>query len=196
MTDHQDTHLDVAPQVAAALEAGQPVVALESTIISHGMPSPRNVETALDVENAVRKGGAIPATIAVLGGRLRVGLDTDEIEHLGETGTDVVKCSRRDLPFAVARRFDGATVKAGSGVLEAFARHTDKGTALMALASDLGTVTTVFLGDDLTDEEAFAHLSPGDVAIKVGDADTIAPHRLADPPAVLTWLRALSSTGR
>ena len=91
----------------------------------------------------------------------------------------------------VAGRLDGATVKAGSGVLEAFARHTDKGTALMALASDLGVATTVFLGDDLTDEEAFAHLSPGDVAIKVGDADTIAPHRLRDPHAVLAFLQAL-----
>lgn len=94
----------------------------------------------------------------------------------------------------IARRFDGAAVKAGSGVLETFARHTDKGTALMALASDLGAVTTVFLGDDLTDEEAFAHLSPGDVAIKVGDADTIAPHRLRDPDAVLTFLRTLVTT--
>lgn len=92
-----------------------------------------------------------------------------------------------------ARRLDGATVKAGSGVLEAFARHTDKGTALMALASDLGVVTTAFLGDDLTDEEAFAHLSPGDVAIKVGDAGTIAPHRLRDPHAVLAFLRALAT---
>jgi trehalose-phosphatase len=93
----------------------------------------------------------------------------------------------------MARGLDGATVKAGSGVLEAFARHTDKGTALTALASDLGAVTTVFLGDDLTDEEAFAHLSPGDVAIKVGDADTIAPHRLRDPDAVLAFLRALAA---
>jgi trehalose 6-phosphate phosphatase len=94
----------------------------------------------------------------------------------------------------VARTFDGATVKAGSGVLEAFARHTDKGTALMALASDLAAVTTVFLGDDLTDEEAFAHLSPGDVAVKVGDADTIARHRLRDPSAVLTFLQSLPAT--
>ena len=94
----------------------------------------------------------------------------------------------------VASGLDGATVKAGSGVLEAFARHTDKGTALMALASDLGAATTVFLGDDLTDEEAFAHLSPGDVAIKVGDASTIAPHRLRDPDAVLTFLQALATS--
>jgi trehalose-phosphatase len=93
----------------------------------------------------------------------------------------------------VAHGFEGATVKAGSGVLEAFARHADKGTALMTLASDVGTVTTVFLGDDLTDEEAFARLSPGDVAVKVGDTDTIAPHRLRDPGAVLTFLQALAS---
>lgn len=94
----------------------------------------------------------------------------------------------------IARRFDGATVKAGSGVLEAFARHTDKGTALTALAADLGAATTVFLGDDLTDEEAFAHLSPGDAAIKVGDADTVAPYRLRDPDAVLAFLQALTAT--
>jgi trehalose-phosphatase len=94
----------------------------------------------------------------------------------------------------VTRGFDDATVKAGSGVLEAFARHTDKGTALLALAADLGAVTTVFLGDDLTDEEAFARLSPGDVAIKVGDADTVAPHRLRDPAAVLAFLQALATT--
>ena len=91
---------------------------------------------------------------------------------------------------------DGATTKAGSGVLEAFARHADKGTALVGLAARLGAATTVFVGDDVTDEDAFAHLGPGDIAIKVGDADTIAPHRLADPPAVLSWLRALSSAGR
>jgi trehalose-phosphatase len=94
----------------------------------------------------------------------------------------------------VARGFDGATVKAGSSVLEAFARHTDKGTALIALAADLGAATTVFLGDDLTDEEAFTRLSPGDVAVKVGDADTVAPHRLRDPHAVLAFLSALSTT--
>jgi trehalose 6-phosphate phosphatase len=91
----------------------------------------------------------------------------------------------------VACSFEGATIKAGSAVVEAFARHTDKGTTLMALASDLGAVTAVFLGDDLTDEDAFVHLSPGDVAVKVGDADTIATHRLRDPAAVLAFLRAL-----
>ncbi len=87
---------------------------------------------------------------------------------------------------------DGASIKAGSGVLEVFARHADKGTALVALGDRLGVATTVFVGDDLTDEDAFARLSPTDVAIKVGDADTIAPHRLRDPAAVLAFLHALT----
>jgi trehalose-phosphatase len=94
----------------------------------------------------------------------------------------------------VARRFDGATVKPGSGVLEAFARHTDKGSALGELGRRLGVATTVFVGDDLTDEEAFARLGTDDVAIKVGDADTIASHRLRDPAAVLAFLQALATT--
>jgi trehalose 6-phosphate phosphatase len=91
-----------------------------------------------------------------------------------------------------AERIEGATAKAGSNVLELFARHADKGTALMRLARDLGAVTTVFVGDDVTDEDAFTHLGVGDIAIKVGEADTIAPHRLRDPAAVLAWLRALT----
>jgi trehalose-phosphatase len=86
---------------------------------------------------------------------------------------------------------EGATTKAGSGVLEAFARHADKGTALVELGRLIGVTTTVFVGDDVTDEEAFARLSPTDLAIKVGDADTIAPHRLRDPAAVLAFLRSL-----
>ena len=86
---------------------------------------------------------------------------------------------------------DGATTKAGSGVLEAFARHADKGTALVELGRRLAVATTVFVGDDVTDEDAFAQLSPTDIAIKVGDADTIAPHRLRDPDAVFVLLRSL-----
>jgi len=86
---------------------------------------------------------------------------------------------------------DGATTKAGSGVLEAFARHADKGTALVELGRRLAVATTVFVGDDVTDEDAFAQLSPTDIAIKVGDADTIALHRLCDPAAVLTFLHWL-----
>ena len=102
-------YLDISPEVKAALEAGKPVVALESTIISHGMPYPRNVETALLVEQTLRDNGAVPATIAVIGGRLKAGLSKEEIEYLGKTGRGVAKASRRDLPALVARGADGAT---------------------------------------------------------------------------------------
>lgn len=105
-------HLDISPEVAAALAAGKPVVALESTIISHGMPYPKNVETALHVEQTIRDAGAVPATIAILGGRLKAGLSADEIEYLGKTGRSVAKVSRRDLPVIVARKADGATTVA------------------------------------------------------------------------------------
>ncbi len=102
-------YLDVAPEVQAALDAGKPVVALESTIISHGMPYPQNVETALNVEKIIRENGAVPATIAVIGGRLKAGLSKGEIDYLGKTGTKVAKASRRDLPVLVAEGRDGAT---------------------------------------------------------------------------------------
>jgi len=93
------------------------VVALESTIISHGMPHPRNVATALAVENTVREGGAVPATIAVLDGRLKVGLSEDEISRLGEQGPKVIKTSRRDLPFVIANEKDGATTVAATMII-------------------------------------------------------------------------------
>ena len=102
-------YLDVAPEVEQALADGKPVVALESTIISHGMPYPKNVETALLVEKTIRENGAVPATIAIIGGRLKAGLSHDEIEHLGKAGRNVAKASRRDLPVLVARKADGAT---------------------------------------------------------------------------------------
>ena len=102
-------YLDISPEVKAALDAGKPVVALESTIISHGMPYPKNVETALLVEQTIRENGAVPATIAIIGGRLKAGLTKDEIEHLGKAGRGVAKASRRDLPAIVARGIDGAT---------------------------------------------------------------------------------------
>lgn len=114
-------YLDMSTEVAAALRAGQPVVALESTIISHGMPYPDNVDTALDVEDAVRTGGALPATIAIVGGRLKVGLSPDEIRHIGQRGSDVIKCSRRDLPLVVARKQDGATTVAATMIIAAMA---------------------------------------------------------------------------
>ncbi len=102
-------YLDVSPEVAQALAAGKPVVALESTIISHGMPYPQNVETALAVEGIIRENGAVPATIAIIGGRLKAGCTKEEIEYLGRTGTAVTKASRRDLAMLCARGQDGAT---------------------------------------------------------------------------------------
>ena len=102
-------YLDIAPEVQQALADGRPVVALESTIISHGMPYPKNVETALLVEQTLRDNGAVPATIAILGGRLKAGLSKEEITYLGKAGRKVAKVSRRDLPVICARGMDGAT---------------------------------------------------------------------------------------
>ena len=102
-------YLDVNPEVAAALAAGKPVVALESTIISHGMPYPQNVETALNVERIIRENGAVPATIAIIGGRLKAGLCAEEIEYFGKKGQAIAKASRRDLAVLCARGEDGAT---------------------------------------------------------------------------------------
>ncbi|MBQ2231486.1 MAG: pseudouridine-5'-phosphate glycosidase [Oscillospiraceae bacterium] len=102
-------YLDVSPEVSEALASGKPVVALESTIISHGMPYPQNVETALQVESIIRENGAVPATIAIIGGRLKAVLSRDEIEHLGRAGYSVPKASRRDLPILAAKGSDGAT---------------------------------------------------------------------------------------
>ena len=101
-------YLDIAPEVAEALAAGRPVVALESTIISHGMPYPQNVETALAVEKIVRENGAVPATIAIIGGRLKAGLSAEEIEYFGKKGMAIAKASRRDLPVLIAKGEDGA----------------------------------------------------------------------------------------
>ena len=101
-------YLDIAPEVAAALAEGKPVVALESTIISHGMPYPQNVETALAVEKIVRENGAVPATIAIIGGRLKAGLSPEEIEYFGKKGPEIAKASRRDLPVLIAKGQDGA----------------------------------------------------------------------------------------
>jgi len=115
------TGLDVAPEVMQALNANRPVVALESTIICHGMPYPQNIETARRVEEAVRSGGSVPATIAILGGRLTVGLNDEQLERLGSNGTAIAKVSRRDIPFIVARRDDGATTVAATMIIAAMA---------------------------------------------------------------------------
>ena len=100
--------LDIKPEVREAIEAGKPVVALESTIISHGMPYPQNVETALQVEQIIRDNGAVPATIAIIGGRLKAGLTPEEIEYFGKKGPEITKASRRDLSMLCAKGEDGA----------------------------------------------------------------------------------------
>lgn len=110
-------YLDIKPEVAEALAKGLPVVALESTIISHGMPWPDNATTAKEVEQIIRDAGAVPATIAIINGRLKAGLTGDEIDTLAKAGQSVAKCSRRDLPFVVARGEHGATTVAATMII-------------------------------------------------------------------------------
>jgi len=109
--------LQIHPDVQSALDENRAIVALESTIISHGIPYPQNVETALRVERIVRKSGAQPATIAILDGKLSVGLDQDQIDYLSKQGTRVTKVSRRDLPVVVTRQQDGATTVAATMII-------------------------------------------------------------------------------
>ena len=113
-------YLELKPEVKEALEQGRPVVALESTIIAHGMPYPKNVETALNVEQVIREHGAVPATIAIIDGVIKVGLTPEEIEYLG-TASGVLKVSRRDLPLVIAKKMDGATTVAGTMMAAAMA---------------------------------------------------------------------------
>jgi pseudouridine-5'-phosphate glycosidase len=115
-----EKYLEINPEVAEALREGKPVVALESTIISHGMPYPKNVETALNVEKIIRENGAVPATIAILKGKLKVGLTADEIEYLGKA-KGVIKTSRRDIPFIVAKGADGAATVACTMIIASLA---------------------------------------------------------------------------
>lgn len=107
------TAIVISAEVKEALEQGKPVVALESTIISHGMPYPKNVETALEVEGLIRAEGAVPATIAIISGEIRVGLLKEDIEFLGKS-KEIEKVTRRDLPYVVAQKKHGATTVAGT----------------------------------------------------------------------------------
>ncbi|MBR4994040.1 MAG: pseudouridine-5'-phosphate glycosidase [Lachnospiraceae bacterium] len=116
-----EKYLVVSDEVKQAVKEGKPVVALESTIISHGMPYPKNVETALNVEKIVRENGAIPATIAIIKGKITVGISKDEIEYLGKKGLEVTKASRRDLPVILAKGMDGATTVATTMIAAAMA---------------------------------------------------------------------------
>jgi pseudouridine-5'-phosphate glycosidase len=108
--------LIIHPQVQAALDAGQPVVALESTLITHGLPYPKNLEVARALELAVREAGAVPATIAILSGRIHIGLTDEQLAYLAHA-QNVRKCSRRDLPIVVGRGEDGATTVAGTMIV-------------------------------------------------------------------------------
>jgi pseudouridylate synthase len=110
-------YLELNPLVSSALSEGKPVVALESTIISHGMPYPQNVETALMVEAKVRENGAIPATIAIINGKMKAGLTVDDIEILGKQGQDVTKVSRRDIPMILSKKMNGATTVASTMII-------------------------------------------------------------------------------
>lgn len=110
-------YLEISPEVREALSQGYPVVALESTIISHGMPFPENVETALRVEQAVRQNGAVPATIAILKGKLKAGLTEAQITSLGKMGSQAIKTSRRDLAVIITRGLTGATTVASTMII-------------------------------------------------------------------------------
>ena len=110
-------YLKLSPEVADALKNGKPVVAMESTIISHGMPYPQNVETAFECERICRENGAVPATCAIIGGKLCAGLTAEEIDYLGREGVKVTKASRRDLPMLLAKGMDGATTVAATMII-------------------------------------------------------------------------------
>ena len=113
----KNDYLDIRPDVAEAVKAGKPVIALESTIISHGMPYPQNKDTALEVEKICRDMGVVPATMGIIKGRLEVGLTNEEIDYLGRMGQKVTKTSRRDIPFVVAKKLDGATTVATTMIM-------------------------------------------------------------------------------
>jgi pseudouridylate synthase len=114
-------HLKITDEVSSAIAAGRPMVALESTIIAHGMPYPANFEMAVEVEAIIRQAGAVPATVAIVGGVLRVGLSGAELKNFAVAGSDIVKVSNRDLPYVVARKVDGATTVASTMRIAAMA---------------------------------------------------------------------------
>jgi len=152
-------------EVKEALETGKPVVALESTIISHGMPYPKNVETALEVERIIRENGAVPATIGIIGGVLKAGLTEDEIDYMGKT-SGVAKVSRRDIPYIVSEKLDGATTVASTMIIAEMA-----GIRIFATGGiggvHRGAETTMDVSADLEE------LSGTDVAVVCAGAKSI-----------------------
>lgn len=113
-------YIDISPEVKNAMESGKPVVALESTIISHGMPYPKNLETAEKVEEIIRERGAVPATIGIMKGRLKIGLTKEELKYFA-TEKGILKTSRRDIPYITANKLDGATTVASTMILAGMA---------------------------------------------------------------------------
>lgn len=109
-------YVEFSPEVKDALENNKPVVALESTIISHGMPYPKNLQTAKECEEIIRKGGAVPATTAIINGKIKVGLTEEELEFLS-TSKDVIKTSRRDFAYIVSQGLNGATTVASTIII-------------------------------------------------------------------------------
>jgi pseudouridine-5'-phosphate glycosidase len=168
----------VAPEVAEAVAGGRPVVALESTIIAHGMPWPQNVDTANAVEKIIRDGGAVPATIAVMGGKIRVGLSGDELTMLGRAN-DVLKLSRADLPYALASGRTGATTIAATMICAALAGIRVFGTGGLG-GVHRGAETTFDISADLTE------LSRTNVVVVAGG-----PKALLDLPKTLEVLETL-----
>ena len=172
--------VEISPEVAAALAAGRPVVALESTIIAHGMSYPANAATALEVEVLIREEGAIPATIAVIGGRLHAGLSAEQIQHIGKAGAGMPKLSTRDLAHAKATGTDGATTVASTMQIAARA-----GIRIFATGGiggvHRGGGDTFDISADLTE------LSRTPVAVVSAGAKAI-----LDLPLTLEWLETLS----
>ena len=173
------TDLEIARDVRAALDAGTPVVALESTIIAHGMPYPDNLEMAIEVERIIRAEGAVPATIAVLGGRLRVGLDEHALKRIAES-PDIPKASVRDLPIAMATRRDAATTVASTMRIAAMAGIRIFGT---------GGIGGVHRGVELTGDVSadLTELAETPVAVVSAGAKAI-----LDLPRTLEMLETLS----
>lgn len=158
--------LVINPEVQKAIEENRPVVALESTIISHGMPYPQNMQTALNVEKIVRDNGAIPATIAIIGGKLTVGITPEEIDYLGKKGLNVTKASRRDIPILVSREEDGATTVAATMIIASLAGIKVFGTGGIG-GVHRGAETTMDISADLEE------LSNTNVAVVCAGAKSI-----------------------
>ncbi len=168
-----DMPMDIFPEVAAALEDGQPVVALESTVIAHGLPRPQNLEIGQRLQAVVRAQGVIPATVAVLGGRVKIGLSEQELVRLSE-GADVLKVSRRDFPTVVARQLDGATTVAATMMAAHWA-----GIGVMAT----GGIGGVHRGDQFDVSADLPELARTPIVVVCSGAKAI-----LDLPATLEWL--------